>query len=163
MKRLANPGGYDGVERKNDFFACDLTTYSWTQMPCLGNAPSPRYFHSCCLYAGKLYLYGGYSGTERLADMYVYDFDTNHWSAIDCTAGDAPSGRSSLVAQVYEVSSIPASFSSLKLFVMNTNGCIFKLCCRTRFMFLVDTMARLFLTTFTSSDSSRSAYHRHLS
>ena len=72
-------------------------------MPCLGNAPSPRYFHSCCLYADKLYLYGGYSGTERLADMYVYDFDTNHWSTIDCTHGDAPSGRSSLVAQVYEV------------------------------------------------------------
>lgn len=117
------------MERKNDFFACDLTTYTWTMMPCLGNAPSPRYFHSCCLYASKLYLYGGYSGTERLgtwtqlnfcvmlmvtlslspflviltADMYVYDFDTNHWSTVDCTHGDAPSGRSSLVAQVYEV------------------------------------------------------------
>lgn len=100
---VALAGGYDGVERKNDFFACDLTDYSWTMMPCLGNAPSPRYFHSCCLYASKLYLYGGYSGTERLADMYVYDFDTNHWSTIDCTHGDAPSGRSSLVAQVYEV------------------------------------------------------------
>lgn len=73
-------------------------------MPCLGSAPSPRYFHSCCLYASKLYLYGGYSGTERLSDMFSYDFDTNHWSTIDCTAGDAPSGRSSLVAQVYEVS-----------------------------------------------------------
>eukprot|EP00977_Amphora_coffeiformis_P016935 scaffold5364_cov164-Amphora_coffeaeformis.AAC.33 len=95
-------GGYDGIERKNDFFACDLTTYSWTQMPCLGSAPSPRYFHSCCLYAGKLFLYGGYSGTERLSDMFSYDFDTNHWSTIDCTAGDAPSGRSSLVAQVYD-------------------------------------------------------------
>lgn len=37
-------GGYDGVERKSDFFACDLTTYTWTQMPCLGTPPSPRYF-----------------------------------------------------------------------------------------------------------------------
>jgi hypothetical protein len=33
--------------------------------------------------------------------MYAYDFDTNHWSEVDCTNGDAPSGRSSLVAQVY--------------------------------------------------------------
>lgn len=95
-------GGYDGVERKADFFACDLATYTWTEMPCLGTPPSPRYFHSCCLYANKMYLFGGYSGNERLADMYAYDFETNHWSEVDCTNGDAPSGRSSLVAQVYE-------------------------------------------------------------
>ena len=95
-------GGYDGVERKADFFACDLATYTWTEMPSLGSPPSPRYFHSCCLYGNKMYLYGGYSGHERLADMYAYDFETNHWSQVDCTSGDAPSGRSSLVAQVYE-------------------------------------------------------------
>jgi leucine-zipper-like transcriptional regulator 1 len=94
-------GGYDGVERKADFFACDLATYTWTEMPCLGTPPSPRYFHSCCLYGNKMFLYGGYSGNERLADMYAYDFETNHWSEVDCTNGDAPSGRSSLVAQVF--------------------------------------------------------------
>lgn len=33
--------------------------------------------------------------------MYAYDFETNHWSEVNCTSGDAPSGRSSLVAQVY--------------------------------------------------------------
>jgi len=95
-------GGYDGVERKADFFACDLASYTWTEMPCRGTLPSPRYFHSCCLYGNKMYLYGGYSGNERLADMYAYDFETNHWSEVDCTNGDAPSGRSSLVAQVHE-------------------------------------------------------------
>mmetsp|Transcript_33785 Transcript_33785/g.62533 ORF Transcript_33785/g.62533 Transcript_33785/m.62533 type:complete len:627 (-) Transcript_33785:73-1953(-) len=95
-------GGYDGVERKADFFACDLATYTWTEMPCRGTPPSPRYFHSCCLYGNKMYAYGGYSGSERLADMYAYDFETNHWSEVDCTNGDCPSGRSSLVAQVYE-------------------------------------------------------------
>ena len=25
-------GGYDGVRRMNDFFACDLDTYTWTQV-----------------------------------------------------------------------------------------------------------------------------------
>jgi len=95
-------GGYDGVERKADFFACNLSTYTWMEMPCRGNSPSPRYFHSCCLYGNKMYLYGGYSGSERLADMYAYDFETNHWSEVDCQSGDCPSGRSSLVAQVYE-------------------------------------------------------------
>ena len=94
-------GGYDGVERKSDFFALNLETYTWTEMPSLGTPPSPRYFHSCVLYGHRMYLYGGYSGSERLADMYAYDFDTNHWSQVDCTRGDAPSGRSSLVTQVY--------------------------------------------------------------
>ena len=94
-------GGYDGVERKSDFFALNLETYIWTEMPSLGTPPSPRYFHSCVLYGHRMYLYGGYSGSERLADMYAYDFDTNHWSQVDCTRGDAPSGRSSLVTQVY--------------------------------------------------------------
>jgi hypothetical protein len=126
-------GGYDGVERKNDFFACDLSTYTWVKMPSRGTTPSPRYFHSCCLckcvircivgiyfrvcyrYSSlpsvifnnfldgtKLFLYGGYSGSQRLGDMYAYDFETNHWSEIDSSNGDAPSGRSSLVAQVYD-------------------------------------------------------------
>mmetsp|Transcript_4774 Transcript_4774/g.10128 ORF Transcript_4774/g.10128 Transcript_4774/m.10128 type:complete len:613 (+) Transcript_4774:1-1839(+) len=95
-------GGYDGVERKADFFACDLSTYTWSELPCKGTPPSPRYFHSCCIHGNKLYTYGGYSGSERLADMFAYDFETNHWSEVDCTNGECPSGRSSLVAQVYQ-------------------------------------------------------------
>jgi N-acetylneuraminic acid mutarotase len=95
-------GGYDGVERKDDFFACDMSSYTWTQMPSLGTTPSPRYFHSCCLYGNKMYLYGGYSGSLRLADMFAYDFETNHWSEVNCSNGEPPSGRSSLVTQVYE-------------------------------------------------------------
>ena len=94
--------GYDGVERKADFFACDLATYTWTELPCKGTAPSPRYFHSCCIHGNKLYTYGGYNGTDRLADMHAYDFETNHWTEVDCSNGERPSGRSSLVAQVYE-------------------------------------------------------------
>eukprot|EP00986_Skeletonema_menzelii_P000229 scaffold67_cov155-Skeletonema_menzelii.AAC.3 len=95
-------GGYDGVERKADFFACDLRTYTWSELPCKGTPPSPRYFHSCCIHGNKLYTYGGYSGSERLADMFAYDFETNHWCEVDCSQGECPSGRSSLVAQVYE-------------------------------------------------------------
>jgi len=34
--------------------------------------------------------------------MLAYDFETNHWSEVDCSHGERPSGRSSLVAQVYE-------------------------------------------------------------
>lgn len=90
------------MERKADLFACDLSTYTWTEMPNLGTPPSPRYFHSCWLYGNSMYLYGGYSGSERLSDMYVYCFDSNHWTQVMATTGDAPSGRSSLVAQIYQ-------------------------------------------------------------
>jgi N-acetylneuraminic acid mutarotase len=103
-------GGYDGIERKSDFFACDLATYKWRVIPPMGTPPSPRYFHSCCLYANKIIVYGGFSGSQRLDDMYLYDFDSKEWSQIDCnngygdggTAHCPPSGRSSLVAQVYK-------------------------------------------------------------
>ena len=47
-------GGYDGLERKSDFFALDLATYTWREMPSWGSPPSPRYFHSCGLYGNKL-------------------------------------------------------------------------------------------------------------
>merc|ERR1712224_800005 len=47
-----------------------------------------------------MYVFGGYNGTERLNDMYEYSFDTLRWSTIE-TQGELPSGRSSLVAQVY--------------------------------------------------------------
>jgi len=47
-----------------------------------------------------MYVFGGYNGTERLNDMYEYSFETQRWLAID-TSGEKPSGRSSLVSQVY--------------------------------------------------------------
>ena len=50
----------------------DLSTYTWSELPCKGTPPSPRYFHSCCIHGNKLYTYGGYSGSERLADMFAY-------------------------------------------------------------------------------------------
>ena len=76
--------------------------------------------------------------------MYVYDFDTNHWSTIDCTHGDAPSGRSSLVAQVYEVS-VTAAYTCIvtycKMWVsLVRHVCDFSLIC----LCLVDTMAKLY-------------------
>lgn len=101
-KRVYIHGGYDGVERKSDFYSCDLSSYTWTEMPSKGTPPSPRYFHSCCLYDDKMFTYAGYSGSERLSDMYCYDFKTKFWSQIDCNYGQCPSGRSSLVAQVYD-------------------------------------------------------------
>lgn len=71
-------------------------------MPDRGNKPSARYFHSCVRYQNKLIMFGGYSGSQRLSDMYTYDFLSNYWTKVDLSEDDAPSGRSSLVAQVYK-------------------------------------------------------------
>ncbi len=71
-------------------------------MPGRGNKPSARYFHSCVRYQNKLIMFGGYSGSQRLSDMYTYDFLSNYWTKVDLPVDDAPSGRSSLVAQVYK-------------------------------------------------------------
>eukprot|EP00536_Pseudo-nitzschia_multiseries_P007689 jgi/Psemu1/196219/e_gw1.183.83.1 len=96
-------GGYDGNERKDDFFSFCFDTCTWTQMPNRGSKPSPRYFHSCVLFDNKLITFGGYSGSRRLSDMHTYDFRSNHWSEIDINSyNHPPSGRSSLVAQVYK-------------------------------------------------------------
>mmetsp|Transcript_16875 Transcript_16875/g.20609 ORF Transcript_16875/g.20609 Transcript_16875/m.20609 type:complete len:648 (-) Transcript_16875:63-2006(-) len=99
--RVYIQGGYDGMERKSDFYSFDLDTYTWNEMPAKGNPPSPRYFHSCCLYDNKMHVYGGYNGSQRLSDMYYYDFETQVWSQINAEHGCCPSGRSSLVAQIY--------------------------------------------------------------
>ena len=58
--RLFVLGGYDGVQRMNDFFVLDLFSYTWTELPSFGSVPSPRYFHSCCLHGSKMYVFGGY-------------------------------------------------------------------------------------------------------
>jgi hypothetical protein len=69
---------------------------------CLLPVANPLLSFTVFLDGTKLFLYGGYSGSQRLGDMYAYDFETKNWSEIDSSNGDAPSGRSSLVAQVYD-------------------------------------------------------------
>ena len=49
-----------------------------------------------------MFTYAGYSGSHRLSDMYYYDFKAQFWSQVDCNYGQCPSGRSSLVLQVYD-------------------------------------------------------------
>jgi len=63
--------------------------------------PSPRYFHACAIYGGRMVTFGGYNGAERLNDMHEYSFATSLWTKLDVSEGDVPSGRSSLISQVY--------------------------------------------------------------
>ncbi|GMH88921.1 hypothetical protein TL16_g11302, partial [Triparma laevis f. inornata] len=80
-------GGYDGVNRMNDFYVYDFVRNEWLLMPVRSRQkPSQRYFHSC-VYSpssnagsnGKLFLISGYNGTDRLDDVWVYDLDNFTW------------------------------------------------------------------------------------
>ncbi|GMH67189.1 hypothetical protein TrST_g14110 [Triparma strigata] len=91
-------GGYDGVNRMNDFYLYDFLRSEWLLMPVRSRQkPSQRYFHSC-VYApashkgsnGKLFLISGYNGTDRLDDVWVYDLDSFTWCelVVDWEAGE---------------------------------------------------------------------------
>ncbi|CAN0502263.1 unnamed protein product, partial [Ectocarpus sp. 8 AP-2014] len=64
-----------------------------------GDVPTPRYFHSCAVHNGSMYVFGGYNGSDRLCDFFEHNFDTGTWTELP--HGDLPTGRSSLVAQVH--------------------------------------------------------------
>jgi len=92
-------GGYDGVQRMNDFYALDLKTCTWSQVHQLGTPPSPRYFHASIIYKSQIIVYGGYSGSGRLSDVHSYDLETHTWTQVAFDARSLqPTGRSSLVA-----------------------------------------------------------------
>ena len=66
-------GGYDGVNRMNDFYVYGFRSQAWSLMPCRSRPrPSPRYFHSCVHVPGvgggrgKVWLLSGYDGNTRL-------------------------------------------------------------------------------------------------
>lgn len=107
-------GGYDGLQRMNDFYEFRLDTYHWELIATSGTPPSPRYFHSCAYYGNSFYVFGGYDGSVRLNDFHEFNFATRQWRCI-CEpskhdpeddvwnrSSPMPSGRSSLIAQVYK-------------------------------------------------------------
>merc|ERR1712157_493827 len=92
-------GGYDGVHRMNDFHQFRMASRIWSSIRSAGQVPSPRYFHASVVYSSSLYLFGGYSGQERLNDLDEFRFESTTWLAVNTE--DPPSGRSSLLAAVY--------------------------------------------------------------
>eukprot|EP00939_MAST-03C_sp_MAST-3C-sp1_P004185 g4185.t1 len=93
-------GGYDGVQRMNDFYVLHMDSFTWSKIECRGVVPSPRYFHASVIHDNVLYVFGGYDGVQRMNDMHQFDFDTGQWSFLQ-TSGERPCGRSSIVAVIY--------------------------------------------------------------
>lgn len=47
-----------------------------------GAVPTPRYFHSCAVHNGSMYVFGGYNGSDRLCDFFEHNFDTGTWTEL---------------------------------------------------------------------------------
>ncbi|CAN0144929.1 unnamed protein product, partial [Hapterophycus canaliculatus] len=96
-------------QRLNDLHRCDLETMTWARIPgdggFIGDVPTPRYFHSCAVNNGSMYVFGGYDGSHRLGDLFEHNLGTGTWTKLvrfHDPHGDAPTARSSLVAHVHE-------------------------------------------------------------
>ena len=47
-----------------------------------GDVPTPRYFHSCAVHNGSMYVFGGYNGSDRLCDFFQHDFESGIWKEL---------------------------------------------------------------------------------
>eukprot|EP01080_Neovahlkampfia_damariscottae_P008508 gene8508-332_t len=55
----------------------------WKELKPKGKRPSPRQFHSTCLYDDNMVIYGGYFSREiALNDLHLYSITKNEWNTI---------------------------------------------------------------------------------
>ena len=94
-------GGYDGVQRTNEFCKFNFTTLEWTLIQPTEQSPSPRDRHVSVVYSKSVYINGGYDGYNRVNDFYEFNTITNTWKEVQST-GNPPSSRHSHAAVVYE-------------------------------------------------------------
>lgn len=43
----------------NDTWIFNLDKLEWREITTFGNIPSPRYFHTSCIYMDNMYIFGG--------------------------------------------------------------------------------------------------------
>ena len=94
-------GGYDGVQRTNDFCRLNFTTMEWSVIENTEHTPSPRDRHVSVVYGKCVYINGGYDGYNRVNDFYEYNVKNGLWREVQST-GNPPSSRHSHAAVVYE-------------------------------------------------------------
>lgn len=114
-------GGYDGQNRRNDFYSFHLKKQRWnliianngndnnTNSNAINSVPSvpptPRDRHCAVAYKNSFYIFGGFDGTSRVNDFYEFDFTTMVWKRIVTNVANSsalPSPRHSHSAVVYQ-------------------------------------------------------------
>lgn len=93
-------GGFDGINRLNDFYKFNPLKRISCKIVCSLNLPSPRYFHISALYDDKLFIFGGYNGNNRLNDLYQFNLQSKDWQKLEFNS--SPSGRSSMVSFIHQ-------------------------------------------------------------
>lgn len=98
-------GGYDGTNRRNDFYCFNFQTNSWSELTPNGNTqpPSPRDRHTAIVHNRCIYIFGGYDGYNRVDDFHRYCIQSGTWNLMEPLNPEAgPSPRHSHSAVVYE-------------------------------------------------------------
>jgi N-acetylneuraminic acid mutarotase len=70
-------GGFDGTDRRKDFWAFNATTGTWTQKADMPGVP--RSSAAAFALNGRGYVGTGYDGTDKLKDFWEYNPETNSW------------------------------------------------------------------------------------
>jgi N-acetylneuraminic acid mutarotase len=97
-------GGYDGTNRRNDFFRFSFQTNNWIEILPQGGSqpPSPRDRHTAVVNNRCIYIFGGYDGYNRVDDFHRYCVATGKWSLMEPVNPEAgPSPRHSHSAVVF--------------------------------------------------------------
>jgi len=67
-------GGYDGSNRFNDLYKCNLkkASFKWKKIEGEGTQPLNRFGHSAVIYNHYMYIFGGWNGHDTMDDIYQY-------------------------------------------------------------------------------------------
>jgi len=95
-------GGYDGIDRVNDFHVLNFPTAQWDRVESRGVPPKPRDRHTAVVYGGAFYIFGGFDGKIRVNDFHAFKFDSQEWYQVVGVAGVPPSARHSHAAVVHK-------------------------------------------------------------
>ena len=82
--------GYDGEDRRVDFWEYDAVNDYWKQITDFPGAARNGAVGFAA--GGKVYVGTGYDGTHKLNDFYVYNPDNGEWTQIDDFGGSARYG-----------------------------------------------------------------------
>lgn len=76
-------GGYDGINRLNDFYEFNCENNTWQEVIYSGSGlpPSPRHSMCAIVYDGNMFVFAGYDGFCR-SELHRFNFETNTWSEI---------------------------------------------------------------------------------
>jgi N-acetylneuraminic acid mutarotase len=96
-------GGYDGMQRKNDFYFYNIDKNRWKEIKTHDMPPSPRDRHVAVVHSRSIFIFGGYDGFNRVNDFYEYNIDYNSWQEVLHNDGEVPpTPRHSHSSVVYE-------------------------------------------------------------